>query len=258
MRFIFGIILVLGGLTLIVFLWPKFNLLPNLAGGPRVSRPEIIYQEPEGGSPNVRFQAVIAGGWSTPLPAGRISVVNRDNRPVKVTGWLIKGNIGSYIIGKGVEVYEPSSTSEAGEIFLSPGATLHIYSYPGPLNQNFQVNKCLGYLQNSNQFDPPLLNLCPRFAKEAIAHLSGACQRYLRSLPRCTLPEPNLPLWQDLKCAAALNQLNYSNCFANHRLDPDFLTGEWRSYGSGQVLDLLHDQVYLLNQEGVVVDSYTY
>ena len=139
--FIFGLILLMVGLTLAVFLWPKFSILPRLVDSPSGRQPEVIYQEPDGGSPNVQFQAVIAGGWAVPLPAGRISIVNRDRRPVKVTGWMIKGNIGSYIVGKGVEVYEPSSPSEAGEIFLTPGAVLHIYSYPGPINQSFQVNK---------------------------------------------------------------------------------------------------------------------
>ncbi len=243
---------------MIVFLWPKFSLIPNLASRPPSRQSAVIYQEPDAGLPNVQFQAVIAGGWSSPLPKGRISLVNRDQRPVNVSGWLIKGNIGSYYIGKAVEVYDPTGLNEAGTIFLAPGSVLHIYSYPGPIDRNFQVNKCLGYLQNSNQFDPPLTNLCPRFEKGDVAHLSGSCQRYLRSLPRCALPDDNSPLWQDRNCAEKLSQLNYKSCFENHRLDRDFLTGEWRLYGSGQVLDLLHDQVYLFDQQGMVVDSYVY
>ena len=234
------------GLTLIVFL---ISNLSKFDFRFRADQPDIIYEEDRSDLPRVSFQIA---------RPGRISIVNHERRPVNVSRWLIKGNSGSFMIVPGVERYYPSGLNQISDIFLEPGASLHIYSQPGPINQNFQVNKCLGYLENTLVFNPPLPKICPRFSQEEITHLSGACQRYLRSLPRCALPEDNLPLWTNYACAEKLRQLNYKNCFERYSDDPDFLTGEWRLYGSGQVLDPFHDQVYLLDDKGMVVDGYVY
>jgi len=261
MKAVFGfmlLILALAGVVLLVRLIGPISFKPAGFFDQLSGQPQVIYEEDRTGYPAVSFGAVIAGGWSLDAPAGQISVVNNGNQPINVTHWLIKANRGSYMIGKAIEIYDPSGLTAAGEIFLSPGGTLYIYSHPGPINFGFQVNKCLGYLQNTNNFDPPLPQICPTFSGQEIAQLSGVCQSYLLSLSSCLPPEINIPLWNDWRCAEKLNQLNYKSCFDRHRSDPDFLTGEWRLYGSGQVLDPLHDQVQLIDEKGRVVDQYNY
>jgi len=240
------LVILIIGLTLIVFL---ISNLSKFDFRFRADQPDIVYEEDRSDLPRVSFQIV---------RPGRISIVNHDRQPVNLTRWIIKGNIGSYMIVQGAAVYNPSGFNAVGDIFLEPGAALHIYSQAGPINQHFQVNVCLGYLENTMVFNPPLPKICPRFSQEEIASLSGACQRYLRSLPRCALPEDNVPFWNNYACAEKLRQLNYKSCFEKYSEDPDFLTGEWRLYGSGQVLDPLHDQVLLLDTENRVVDQYGY
>lgn len=209
-------------------------------------------------SARVVISGVVPGGHFFGSNPGMVRVSNLSRESVNVTGWRIEGNRGVFAIPKAVEVYNPSGFNSETDIVLLPGDTLSVFTNPSANGANFLINKCMGYLDNTNFFDPPLPRLCPRPNRADLIQLSGICQSYLMSLGACQSPEPSAPLDNGFVCLQKLQELNYRGCFNNHGDDKDFLTGDWRVWGSGAILDPLHDIVKILDKEGLIVDDYIY
>ncbi|MDP2598601.1 MAG: hypothetical protein Q8P49_02100, partial [Candidatus Liptonbacteria bacterium] len=125
--------------------------------------------------------------------------------------------------------------------------------------RNLRLNKCIGYLENYNHFDPPLPMNCPYVDRSEVRGFSGACQDYATSLGGCRLPDPNPPIpSNDDACRYYLDTINYKGCFQKHFSDQDFLGHEWRVWSGGSFLDERHDHVVLLDKSGLVVDVRDY
>lgn len=178
---------------------------------------------------------------------------------VNVTGWLIRGNRGSVYIPQAVDVYDPSGLAPQSDIYLKNGDVLYIYSTTSGVGVNLHLNKCIGYLSNTNIFNPPLPLNCPYINRSDIANFTGQCQTYIMSLATCQMPAANPPIPQnDYGCLAFINKLNYGGCFSVHRSDYDFLSNEWRVWTGSQFLDFQHDRLLLFDRQGLLVSEYTY
>ncbi len=189
----------------------------------------------------------------------QISIYVSSNERVDVTGWSIRGNRGSAYIPQAVDVYESSGFASPSDIYLKNGDVLYIYSTTSGIGVNLRLNKCLGYLSNSNTFNPPLPLNCPSINRSAIQNFTGQCQQYIMSLSSCQMPAPNPPIpITDYACQQFLNNLNYGGCFAAHRSDYDFLSNEWRVWTGSQFLDFQHDRLLLFDRRGLLVDEYNY
>ncbi len=204
------------------------------------------------------ISGVVPGGHFFGSSSGMVRIVSFGQEPVNITGWRIEGNRGSFTIPKAVEVYNPSGINSATDIVLLPGDTLSIFTNPSANGTNFLINKCMGYLDNTTFFDPPLPRNCPRPNRAELIQLSGICQSYLLSLGACQPPESSTPLENDPACAQKMQELNYRGCFDKHGGDQDFLTGDWRVWGSGAILDPLHDIVKIIDKNGFIIDDYVY
>ena len=75
-----------------------------------------------------------------------------NNEKVNITGWRIKTNYGEIIIPQAINVYDPSWLSLQEDIILSTNNYVNIYLSINPINKNFRLNKCMGYLQNDYIF----------------------------------------------------------------------------------------------------------
>ena len=175
----------------------------------------------------VRFGTVYAGNGY--YSSGQISLntylyqqSSTGISAVNVTGWQIKSNRGGEFIPQAVNLYDPTGLAPATDIYLKNGDYLNIYSSSAPVN--VRINKCMGYLPNGNQFNPPLPQNCPYLDKSQIQSFSGACQNYIMSLSACQLPDfsnPAMPQ-NDFACRDYINNhFSYHSCFNDHQTDPD-------------------------------------
>ncbi|MDP3948995.1 MAG: hypothetical protein Q8Q17_03570 [bacterium] len=178
---------------------------------------------------------------------------------VNITGWLMKGNRGNQYIPQAVSIYSPSGLTPQSDIYLKNGDVLTIYSTYGAIGVNLRLNKCIGYLANTNKFNPPLYQGCPYLNRSEIINFTGQCQNYILSLGSCQMPAANPPIpINDYSCAQFLSKLNYGGCFEKHRNDYDFLSNQWYAWSGSQFLDFQHDHLLLFDRQGLLVTEYAY
>ncbi|MBI5306245.1 hypothetical protein HZB04_01520 [Candidatus Wolfebacteria bacterium] len=187
------------------------------------------------------------------------------NKSIDISGWKIKSNLRELEIPKAINIYEPSGSSQETDIYFESGNNLNIYSNISPIGKNFRLNKCIGYLENSYKFTPPLSSNCPPiYTRDEIATFAGYCQTYIMSIGSCKLPDTNyynsLPgTDQGNACRNFLNPISYNGCFQKHRNDSDFLSKEFRTWvNQNTLLDSQHDRLLLFDKNGFLVSEYVY
>lgn len=207
----------------------------------------------------VRFGSAFPGNGGN----GEISLYAyppNQSTTIDVTGWLIKTNRGGLYIPQAVNVYDPLGLAPETDILLHYGDYLDIYSSSAPVN--LRLNECIGYLPNRSQFNPELPDTCPySYNPTATQSFSGACQNYIQSLGSCQEPDMNsaqIPT-NDYACVQYLEtHFNYSSCFNQHDTDPNFLSNQVWVWTGSTPLDPYHDNVELLDKNGLVVATYSY
>jgi hypothetical protein len=182
---------------------------------------------------------------------------------INITGWRLRSNKGEIIIPQAVNIYEPSGFAPQEDIVLSTNSNVNIYSNQSPISRNLRINKCIGYLENTVDFNPPLPQNCPSISRSGIAYLSGQCQSYIFSLGGCKLPEVSfynsLPGTDEGNaCRQFLSTINHSTCFQKHRFDSDFLSNEWWVWANQNILDPQHDRLRFFDKQGLLADEYVY
>lgn len=206
----------------------------------------------------VRIGSAYRGYFGSYGQVGLYADYSLQNK-LDITQWKLQANHGTQIIPQAIEIYSPSGLTAPTDIWLSKGQTVYLYSNYSAISQNLRLNKCIGYLQNSNKFTPALPLNCPYIDRSDIVGFTGQCQNYLLSISSCSLPASNPPVSQtDTACWNYMQDLNYSGCFSKHRTDSDFLSNEWRVWLGSEFLDPSHDRVMLLDRNGLLVDYYSY
>ncbi len=214
----------------------------------------------------INIFASYAYGYINPSEI-KISSNLSNNEKVNISGWRIKSNNGEIVIPQAVNVYNPSGFSPQEDIVLSTNNYVNIYLSVNPVNKNFRLNKCVGYLQNTYVFNPPLPQNCPSPSRSEISYLSGQCQSYILSLWGCMVPDKDSESFytsiggsskEEVDCRAFLDTINQNGCFQKYRWDNDFLSNEWRVWVRQHILDSQHDRVLLFDKQGLLVDEYTY
>jgi hypothetical protein len=192
------------------------------------------------------------------LPAG----ANSTSSPpavIDVTNWQIKTKTSGEYIPQAVNLYDPSGLAAASDIQMRNGDNVYLYSSQGPFN--LRLNKCIGYIAADNKTIPAIPAYCPYVDNSIIQNFTGACQNYVRSLSGCTVPDLNnlqIP-FTDYACRDYLaNNFNYHSCFDAHVGDGDFLSNQIWVWTGKNVVDQYHDQVELLDRNGLLVDVYKY
>lgn len=180
---------------------------------------------------------------------------------IDITGWQIKTNRSGEYVPQAIGLYDPSGLSAPTDILLGQGQYVYLYSSSGPFN--LRLNKCIGYVGNTNKTTPALPENCPYVDQAAVSRFgfTGACESYVYSLGPCQVPDMNsmrIPA-NDYACRDYLeNDFNYKACFLAHVGDADFLSNQWWVWMGGSPLDPYHDVVNLLDRNGLLVDQYSY
>ena len=204
-----------------------------------------------------------ASTWNTVANFSLSANYNGLKAPIDVTGWHLRSNKGDVVIPTAVADYTPGGFGYSGDITLSPGQVLNVYSSVSPIAKNLRMNQCIGYLNDTYTFTPALPQNCASvYDRSEISTLSGACQSYILSLWSCSAPSIGQinNFSSEPACQALLStRFNYATCYDRHRFDSGFFTNEWRVWIGGAInFDQSHDRLLLFDKEGLLVDEYTY
>jgi len=192
--------------------------------------------------------------------------LNGNTKQVSVTGWQVKANRWDVKIPSGAGDYPPYGILSEGNIVLENNGVLHAQYGVSPIGKNFRPNLCSNYLKQTYNFDPQLPSMtCPSvYTREEIAVAAGGCQTLLISIQNSCRPatsnETSRLTYEEFRdCEPFLKRLNYNDCYSQNREREDFYSKEWLVWLKYPVLaDKEHDQILLLDNNGLVVDRYIY
>lgn len=204
-----------------------------------------------------------ASSWNTLAQLSVFANYSGSQAPIDVTGWHLKSNRGDLVIPTAIADYTPGGFGFSGDIALSQGDTVNVWSSQSPIAKNLRLNQCTGFLNNTYNFNPRLPQDCAAvYDRSEIATFTGACQSYILSLYGCSVPAPsqinyfsNEPACQDI----LRTRFNYGTCYNRHRFDAGFFSHTWDVWlGAPITIDPSHDRLLLLDRNGLLVDEYVY
>lgn len=217
----------------------------------------------------------------------RLRAGRGNEEDILITGWKIE----SVLTGVQVTLGGASPLPAIGNINsepvlrLPPGGEVIIHSGRSPVGASFRVNRCTGYFNQYQPFNPDLPRECPApvdefdefsgiTAQDIREDARDTCRAYIRrNTERCEIDDtanfdarnrfgervidpPLSPACQTF----IRNELTYAGCVANHIADEDFYSLEWHVYaGSFNELWRKEGEVLrLLDQNGRTVDVWNY
>lgn len=192
----------------------------------------------------------------------KITVRNDAENSVDVTGWTLESTSGKISIPQAIGLYDPSllNQSQLSDIILNKGDYLYIFGQASPMDLNFKLNKCFGYLNATYDFNPDLPNQCPFPDKSEMSGTTLACQNYLSGLSSCQAPSSQeLNNLGDSACSSfSDSRLNYRGCINRYKYDPDFYKDEWYVYVGTNFVKEKNERVVLRDAAGLLVDYMEY
>ena len=144
---------------------------------------------------------------------------------------------------------------------MPPKGKLTIYAGKSPVGYSFRINQCVGYLNQNFKFIPALPNYCFKETNiNETRKFSAYCQKIISQASSCK--EPNLnDVLIDNECRQYLSErFSYSQCVIRNSNFFDFFRDEWMGYldQPKEIFANDHDEVYLRDPDGLVVDRYKY
>ncbi len=191
-----------------------------------------------------------------------------NQKPLVITGMKLRSAVtgNSAVIGNGVTPFLEGQQNSEGAIALKPGSVAYIFTGRSPLSYSFQLNKCMGFLNQFYAFTPGISTYCPLIQSHQLPkfpnNFDDNCLDYLSRLGQCYdhAVQP-FPSYIKPECQSfILERNNYRYCVSHHRSDSDFEIRDWRIYlNRSQVLwKTYREHIELYDQNGKLVDGFTY
>jgi len=180
---------------------------------------------------------------------------------INITGWRVKTRKGKITISQAIEKYQSSFPLK--DIIIEESSTIYLIAGSNPLglNKNFRANKCFGYLANSRDFYPSIYTYCSGPKLEDVSHLNPICQEFILRSYGCKMPEYSkyFEISTDQECVSyIIDYFTYNACFKRCSKDDNFLKNYWYVYLNENIVEPLHDTIYLYDHNGLIVDKYMY
>lgn len=188
----------------------------------------------------------------------RASSGNKEN--LNISNWTLENQNGFKIkIGQVAILPLLGEINTSQDILLKPGEKVIIVSGWSPIGTNFQLNKCIGYLSQMQDFYPKLPNNCPDPIKDEMlpATLDNACINYIDREFKICATYITLPTELSNNCKQYANErINYSGCISWHKRDSDFYKPEYRVYlkQDQEIWNNSHEKIILYDENGKIVD----
>ena len=226
----------------------------NVADSPYASDIEIRSGNADVGNPNEEY--II------------IETSRNLARNITITGWILESRTTGVKapIGSAAQIFMLGGVSSELPITVGPESAVYVTTGRSPNGASFRINKCSGYLEQFQDFEPNLDVDCPNPADEALQNpqktgTNAACIDFIENVNSCELYSDTIPYEVGTQCRDfILNDLSYNGCVTRHRNDPDFYVSEWRIFLNRQqeLWNNTHEQIRLLDENGKLVGSVTY
>lgn len=200
------------------------------------------------------YLVIEASGW------------NGDDIPL--AGWSVQSMLTNarVLIPNSATAHLLGAVNPVAPVMLPPGGSIVLATGASPAGVSFRENRCTGYLEQMQHFEPALANACPS-PREAlplnamnIRQYGEACIEYVDALPPCQFVD-RVPSSLPVSCQLFVaNTFSYNGCVATYRRERDFNLDSWRLYlGLGvEQWRNTHDIIRLVDADGRTVDSITY
>jgi hypothetical protein len=193
-----------------------------------------------------------------------VVIQNEGPSTIDISGWSLQSALSGAraYIPLGASFFEQGQLNAQTGIELAPGGVAIVTTGVSPVGTSFRENECSGYLEQLQQFTPPIETECPtpQNAADEAAQYGQACADYVSSIPSCTFPQ-NPPSDLSAQCDAYIQTtFSYNGCVATHQGDTDFASSNWRVYldGTRELWNNNHDTIRLLDSEGQTVGVASY
>ncbi len=197
-----------------------------------------------------------------------LKVKTATDEKIHISDWVLKSAMtGVQIqIGEASKLPYSSRVNKEYPVFVSNGDKIIIVSGRSPLGVSFQVNKCSGYLEQFQDFEPSLSKKCPLIEDEDLPRagpnaFDDDCWDYIERLSRCETPIDDLPLDMQHECRVYLTtEVNYNACVDTHKNDSDFYQPEWRIFldRDNELWKKKREIIELLDDDGKLADVCNY
>ncbi len=196
-----------------------------------------------------------------------LSVNSSVSEKILISDWTLKSEMtGAEIkIGEASKLPYTSQINKESAIFVSGGNEVIITTGRSPIGVSFQINKCSGYLEQFQDFNPSIAKKCPLVEDEDLP-FSGPnafddnCWEYIESISRCETPLI-FPTGMQHECREYLTtEVNYNACVDNYKNESDFYQPEWRIFleRKTELWKKEREIIKLLDAQGKIVDVYSY
>lgn len=176
---------------------------------------------------------------STDVDSERVSISASSQNTIRIpiTGWTIvsleTGRVAT--IGKAAPLPYSGQSNYEEVVNLRPGDYALITTGRSPLGAGFLINKCMGYFEQFQDYNPSLPTSCPLISEVQLPpkpnNLNDRCLNYIAAYPSCKTPGSSLPADLTHECKEfIIKEANYSQCVAHNKNDTDFYSKEWRLF----------------------------
>jgi len=196
-----------------------------------------------------------------------LKVSRNATEKIPITNWRLQSGVSGAgdSIDKGSYLPYSAQVNSKVFIFVEAGDKIIISTGRSPIGTSFRQNKCTGYFEQFQDFNPSIRKICPKpiddLPNVGVGNTAERCIDFVERLPKCELYLGEVPLNVGGSCQNYItSKINYNNCVDNHKDDSDFYLGEWRVF-LGRNDELWRSQkeiIKLIDHEGKVVDAITY
>ena len=196
-----------------------------------------------------------------------LSVGDFINGKILISDWSLKSEMtGIEIkIGNASKLPYTSQINTESAIFVEGGDKIIISTGSSPIGVSFQVNRCSGYLEQFQNFNPYINKDCPLVEDEDLPvfgpnAFNDECWDYIERISRCETPL-DFPLDMQYECRTYLtNEVNHNACVSNYKDKTNFYKPEWRVFlgRRNELWKKDREIIKLLDAQGKVIDTYSY
>ena len=193
-----------------------------------------------------------------------VVIQNVGQSTIDISGWILQSALtgARAYLPLGASFFQLGTLNAQTNIELAPGGDAVVTTGVSPVGTSLRENICSGYLEQLQQYTPPIETQCPSpgdNASQASAY-GQSCSDYVSSLPFCTFPQ-NVPTDVSAACTAYVQTtFSYNGCVAEYQNSADFALNTWRVYLDAykELWNNDHDTIRLLDSEGEVVAVTSY
>ena len=202
----------------------------------------------------------------------RIRALSTNAQPINISNWSVQSMVSDAWIGipQGAELYAAGEVNELEDIYLYPGDSAIIASRRSPVGVSFRVNRCSGFLADTQHFEPRLRTSCLQPfdvippTVDNIKSYGNECVQFAENLGQCRYVTSDHPNFDALssECQEFIQpRFTYNFCTGVYANDPNFFTPqEWRIFlNQDNVLwQENYEVIRILDEHNRTVDVLTY